>query len=91
MIEACFAFRPASIVQLRGAVGVLRQKQLRERYAGDLLWQIARGLYKEFPMRPYSDYADLVEGKQKHEKTNDETKSAAERMILMFLPKEQEV
>lgn len=50
------------------------------------------GLYKNLSLPSYSEYADELEGRKKREKTNEEIKSAAENMILMFLPKdEQEV
>lgn len=74
---------------LDGAIGILRRKQLRENYAGDLLWMLARAWHTNFTAETYSNYARMIDGTSAPEgprKAADEARKAAENMILMFLP-----
>lgn len=81
-------YRPANLRMLRGAVSVLRKKRLRERYTGDLLWQIARAQYKQFGMQPFSDYDDLLEGRQSsREYENNAVRQKVAAMLDLFKPK----
>lgn len=75
---------------LRGAVDVLRRKQLRERYAGDLLWMLANAWHTNFTVETYTNYSRMIEGKSSPEepqKAADRVRKAAEDMIFTFLPK----
>ena len=85
-MEAVLQYRPADMRMLRGAVSILRKKRLRERYMGDLLWAAAKAQYvKGFAMQPFSDYDDMLEGKQSRvEYENNAIRMKAMAMLNMF-------
>lgn len=67
----------------------MRRKQLRERYAGDLLWMLAASWRTNFTAETYTNYAKMLEGKahpEEPEKAAERVREAAANMILTFLP-----
>lgn len=91
-MEAMLQYRPADLRMLRGAVSILRKKRLRERYMGDMLWQIARAQYVAgFLMQPFSDYDDLLEGRtSRSEYENNAVRQKVAAMLDKFDRKGEE-
>ena len=64
-----------------------RNKEVKQRYIGDLVWCVARFVQNGDCMMPYSDFAERLETDPTGKKQEDHVKSAIDTMVLTFLPK----
>ena len=80
-------YRPANVFMLRGAFSRMQKRNHDKRYLGDLLWKLVGSQFKGFEAPSFSEYQDMLSGKQKPARLMNaqETWQAASDMLGMFL------
>lgn len=84
MTDAVYLYKPKTV----DAIPMICKKLCREEdertYLGDLIYTAGRGMYKDYPLKPFSDYKQRI---RTTEISSDAVGNTIESMITKFLPK----
>lgn len=84
MTDAVYLYKPKTVDAIPMICKKLCREEAEKTYLGDLLYTVGRGMYKDYPLKPYSDYRKHI---RNTEISTDDVGQTVENMITAFLPK----